>query len=165
MEFTYASRSALWWLETVALGCRAWTVGVQIARFPDTRERIARPPPKPSFRAIERISVPSNYRDQGSGRDSVFVREYRVARTGEASEYAVPSRADNWQDHGKSECINLGQELTNYREIRPNQAPSPLTCSTDCPTLPKRVISTPYHLRDIPHEQKNSALERRRLQP
>jgi hypothetical protein len=85
--------------------------GAQFARFPDTRERIAPLPPKPSLRANDKKLFPSDiggkalaidkrivlfgYRDGGSGWEGIFVREYRVARIGEAGKNAFPPRADD----------------------------------------------------------------------
>ena len=74
--------------------------GVQFAGFPDTRQRIAHPTPKPSFRAISQTNVSSRARYQGYGRAGLFEYEYRVARTGEAGEKAFPAGAVGKHEQG-----------------------------------------------------------------
>ncbi len=59
--------------------------GVQYARFPDTRGRIAHPAPEPSLRAISRTLVPRcllgrcsiGHSERGSGRESRFICDTR----------------------------------------------------------------------------------------
>jgi hypothetical protein len=54
------------------------------------------------FHSILRTMVTFRRWEQGSGRESHFACEYRVARTGEAGEMAFPARADHWHATKKS---------------------------------------------------------------
>jgi hypothetical protein len=55
------------WSEGIVPSRRVRLSGVQFARFPDTRERIAHPTPEPLVRAIFQTDVPSDNRNKAPG--------------------------------------------------------------------------------------------------
>jgi len=75
-------------------GQRVRPSGVQFAGFPDTRQRIAHPTPKPSFRAITRTDVSCSHRSK----DPVG-KAFLNTSIGEVGKKAFPAGADGKHEH------------------------------------------------------------------